>query len=91
MGALIITARESFDTGRWHLHATGHGRTAIAGERLFRGYPRPDIQFSHDTEEAALKDAAKLQAYLDNPPKKSRATNKRVGAFEELDDPVWKV
>ena len=73
----------------WHLYATSYSRTSIAGERLFRGYPRPNIAFSHSTEEAAKTDAEKLQTYLLNPPKKSRAVNKRSNAFGEMDDPVW--
>lgn len=84
-----ITIQESFDTGEFHLYATSHSRTSIAGERLFRGYPRPDIKFRHATREAAEIDAATLQTYLDNPPKKSRTVKRKVGAFGEMDDPVW--
>lgn len=86
-----MTITTHYENGQHVLYCTSHGRTAIAGERLFRGYPRPAISFAHPTLEAAQKDAETLQKYLDNPPKKSRAQNKRIGAFEEMDDPVWKV
>jgi len=84
-----ITIQEDFDSGDFVLYATNFNRTSIAGERLFRGYPRPDIRFRHTTKEAAEKDAAKLQAYLENPPKKNRAVARKQGAFGDVDDPVW--
>jgi hypothetical protein len=84
-----ITVHEDFDTGDFCLYATNHARTAICGERIFRGYPRPDVKFRHATREAAEADAATLQNYLDNPPKKSRTVKRKVGAFGEMDDPVW--
>lgn len=84
-----ITIQHDFDTEEYVLYATSHSRTAICGERIFRGYPRPDVKFRHATREAAEKDAATLQAYLDTPPKKSRVQSRRVGAFGEMDDPVW--
>jgi len=86
-----ITIQLDFDTEEYVLYATNHARTAIAGERLFRGYPRPDVKFRHATREAAEKDAAALQAYLDTPPKKSRAVAKKQNAFGEMDDPVWAI
>ena len=86
-----ITVQHDFDTEEYVLYATSYSRTAICGERLFRGYPRPDIKFRHATREQAEADAATLQTYLDNPPKKSRVVKRKVGAFGEMDDPVWAV
>lgn len=47
----------------------GMMRAMPAGPRLFRGGEPSAIQFSHETHEAALRDAAKLQAYLTAPKK----------------------
>lgn len=52
------------DTEQYCLTATNHGRTAIAGIRILRAEPWPRIQFRHDTQEAAEKDARELRAYL---------------------------
>lgn len=84
-----ITIQEDFDSEEFVLYATSHSRTSIAGESVFRGYSRPDIKFRHATRAEAETDAEKLQQYLDNPPKKSRTVKRKVGAFGEMDDPVW--
>lgn len=60
----VITVAFDLDSGSYDLMATSHRRTAPAGERLFRGYPHPEVRFSHDSEEAALRDAATLRSYL---------------------------
>lgn len=61
-----------FDADRelWTLYATSHGHTAVAGPRIFRAPPHPDIQFAHDTQEAATRDAATLRDYLAGLPQK---------------------
>lgn len=63
--------------------ATSYNRTERAGERLFRAQPWPDIQFSHDTEEAALKDAATLTNYLDASNRRSKISKRAIRTFGE--------
>lgn len=46
------------------LTATNHSRTAIAGERLFRQEPHPEIKFRHSSQADALRDAETLRVYL---------------------------
>ncbi len=58
-----ISVSFDFDTG-WQLMATSHSRTAIAGERIFRAEPWPQIRFCHDNEAGAERDAVTLRAYL---------------------------
>ncbi len=55
---------------------------APAGPRLFRASPHPNIQFTHETAEAANKDAEKLRAYIANltPKKQSKRELREVGA-----------
>lgn len=45
--------------------ATSYTKTELAGPRLFRAAPHPDIKFTHDSQADALKDAEKLRVYLD--------------------------
>jgi hypothetical protein len=59
-----IHVEYELESESWVLMATSHSRTATAGERLFRGYPHPNVRFSHETKAAADKDAAILRAYL---------------------------
>lgn len=66
------------------LMATNHGRTATAGERLFRGEPWPKVRFSHETEAAALRDAATLRAYL-----AECASGKRKEAVAAIGADYW--
>ena len=78
-----ITISEDFDTGMWTIMATSYGQTMPAGPRLFRAPPHPDILFQHDTEAAALHDAAELRKYIaDSWPKKemSKAKIRKQGA-----------
>jgi hypothetical protein len=80
MTPTISTALD-LDDGLWHIEATSYGRTQPAGPRLFRAQPWPDIQFQHDTQEAAERDAAKLRAYLEGATKgPSRARLRKQGA-----------
>ncbi len=68
---------------RFVLMATSHGYTSVAGPRLLKGTPHPDIRWSHEDEGSAERDAAALQAYLDDkaPAKKRKSTAR--SAFEE--------
>ena len=59
-----ISVEFDLESESFVLMATNHGRTATAGERLFRSHPHPAIRFSHETKAAAEKDAAILRAYL---------------------------
>lgn len=42
----------------------GRMKPTVAGQRLFRAPPHPQIEFRHATMEAAETDAGKLRAYL---------------------------
>lgn len=66
------------------LMATSHGYTAVAGPRLFRAAPHPDIRFTHSDPDVAEKDSATLQAYLDAlAPRKGKKKSTATGAFSE--------
>lgn len=58
------------DTEQHRLYATSHGHTAVAGPRIFRAPPHPDIQFSHDSQADAESDAQTLRDYLAGLPQK---------------------
>ncbi len=60
-----ISVAFNMDEGQYQLMATSLGRSAIAGERIFRAEPHPSIQFRHEREEDANRDAATLRAYLE--------------------------
>jgi len=47
------------------LMATSYGRTDVAGPRILRAPPHPDIAWRHSDETQAAADANKLQQYLD--------------------------
>jgi hypothetical protein len=49
----------------FRIYCESHGRTAIAGPRILRGGPWPDVQWAHETQEAAEADAKKLRAYFE--------------------------
>jgi len=83
----VISTTFDLDTGQWCLYATSYQRTEVAGPRLFRSPPHPDIRFQHDNQESAERDAATLQEYLTNPPKPKRP--KKEVEPEEIVDPVW--
>lgn len=79
----IITVIFDEDDGLWTLYATSYGRTTPAGPRLFRAPPHPDIRFSHETAEAADKDAATLRQYLEGLGQRkgpSKAKLRKLGA-----------
>lgn len=72
------------ETESYQLMATNHGRTATAGERLFRAPPFPAIAFSHETQAAAEKDAATLRGYL-----AECASGKRKEAVATIGADYW--
>jgi hypothetical protein len=61
----VISVSYDADEGKYVLMATSHARTAPAGVRMFRAEPWPEVQFQHDDEAPALRDAAVLRHYLD--------------------------
>lgn len=67
------------------LFATGLGGTAIAGPRLFRAPPWPDIRWVCDTREGAEREARKLQDYLDALParKKGKKKSSAMSAYQD--------
>ena len=79
----VITVSQDMDSGLFELYATSYGRTVIAGPRLFRATPHPEIAFAHTTQESAEADAGKLRAYLDSLGQRkgpSKAALRRQGA-----------
>lgn len=58
-----ISVRSTLDGG-FRLFASSYGRTEIAGERLFRAEPWPDVAWTHATRAEAEADAATLRSYL---------------------------
>jgi len=65
MSTPAISVTYDLDSGAFVLMATSHGHTSIAGPRILRAAPHPDVQWSHPTQTAANADALKLQQYLD--------------------------
>lgn len=71
----IITVAYDLDEGVHQIYATSYSRTEVAGPRLFRAPPHPDIRFQHASQEAADRDAQILREYLSrvtSGPKKAR-------------------
>lgn len=83
------------ETDEYVLMVTSYLRTNVAGERLFRAQPHPDIKFRHATLAAAEKDAATLTAYLLDPPKRRRKKSEMADAVEAkevvITDAVWMI
>jgi hypothetical protein len=66
MTAPQITVAEHPIPGVWSLMVSSRiGPPDIAGPRILRSAPHPDIQWRHATEAGALADAATLQRYLE--------------------------
>ncbi len=61
-----ISVAYDMDTDRHVLMATNHQRTAIAGPRIFRAEPWPEVRFSCATQDEAENQAATLRLYLDD-------------------------
>jgi hypothetical protein len=66
MSALTITTAFDLDTGRFAIFCESsiYPGVSPAGPRILRGQPHPDIQFSHEDEDACNRDAQKLRDYL---------------------------
>jgi len=64
MNPAISTAFDA-DTEEFVIMATSYGRSAVAGPRILRAPPHPDIAYRHKTEDGANRDAAKLRAYFE--------------------------
>lgn len=60
-GPVIST---SFRGDRWYIMVTSYGRTEVAGPRILRAPPHPDIEWSHADKEKAEADAQRLRDYL---------------------------
>jgi hypothetical protein len=77
---MTVTVQKHDDAYR--LMVSSHGWTEVAGPRILRAPPHPDIQWSHLTEEAANIDAEKLRTYLNALPtrKPSKASLRKVVA-----------
>ena len=78
-----ITVSQDMDSGLFELYATSYGRTVIAGPRLFRAPPHPEIRFAHETHEGAAEAAQLLTAYLDSLGQRkgpSKAKLRKLGA-----------
>lgn len=70
-----ITAEPYQD--KWVICAENYGIKTVAGPRLFRGLPHPNIVFGHyDWRIEAEKDADKLRTYLDALPTKKISKEK---------------
>ncbi len=67
------------------LCATSYGRTEVAGPRLFRAAPHPDIEWSHLDEPTAQIHAKRLTDYLVSLPsaRKTKKKSTARSAFEE--------
>lgn len=72
----LISVLFDADDCAYRLYATSHGHTSVVGPRIFRAPPHPEITFSHDTQEAAARDAATLREYLAGLPQKKMTKKK---------------
>ena len=78
---MTLTTAFSEEDLCYRIYCESHGRVAIAGPRILRGGPWPEVQWTHETAESAEADAAKLRAYFAALPKQpSRAKLRKMGA-----------
>jgi len=69
--------------GKFAIFADSYGMRTVAGPRMFRAAPHPDVQFSGHTSEAqASRDCEKLYRYLESLPQKK--TKKKDKAMREV-------
>jgi hypothetical protein len=59
-----ISVAYDLDSNAYLLMATNHARTTTAGPRIFRAEPWPSVAFTHDSQDAAERDADTLRSYL---------------------------
>lgn len=53
------------DGDLWEIMVSVPGMSAtVAGPRIFRAPPHPDVQFSHATQQEADSDAEKIRKYI---------------------------
>lgn len=79
---MTVSVQFDLDTNLHHLMCDGPGGVAIAGPRILRGNP-PAVNWAHETEESALRDAEVLNRYFAGLPKVKRSKSKAMGAFSE--------
>lgn len=71
---------------RYALFATSHGRSSLAGPRILRAEPWPEVKFVHDDRASAEKDAELLRTYLAecaSGKRKESAQNSRRGWWQD--------
>jgi hypothetical protein len=78
---MTITTQFNLDTNLYHLMCDGPGGLAIAGPRILRGNA-PSVSWSHETEEAALRDAEVLNRYFAGLPKAKKSKSKDRSAYD---------
>lgn len=80
-----LSTQFDLDTGLYHIMCESHGRTAVAGPRILRGGPHPEVIWSADTEEELGPSIKALRAYFDAlpAPRKGKVKSKATGAFSE--------
>jgi len=61
---MTIAVQLNLDSGLHEIWAENFGFWAPGGPRLFRAPPHPNIQWAHETPEAAEKDAEAVRQYL---------------------------
>jgi hypothetical protein len=82
---MTITAEQLSPNQPWTLWVDGLGGKAIAGPRLFRAPPWPDIRWSCGTQAEAEVEADKLRKYLSALPVK-KTTKKKSSAMSAYQD-----
>lgn len=66
----------SFRGDRWYIMVTTYGRTEVAGPRILRAPPHPDIEWSHPEQGQAEAHATLLRNYLAALPARSPSKKK---------------
>jgi hypothetical protein len=81
---MTLSTAFSMDDMCWRIYCESHGRVAIAGPRILRGGPHPDVAWSHETQEQAEADAKKLRAYFEGMPaaRKTKVKSKDRSAYD---------
>lgn len=67
--------------GLFDIMCNSHGMTAIAGPRLLRAEPHPDVKFTgHATRDQAAKDCEKLWRYIEKQPEQTKFKTRKLAA-----------
>jgi hypothetical protein len=78
---MTLTTAFSEEDLCFRIYCESHGRVAIAGPRILRGGPWPEVQWAHETQAEAEKDAEKLRQYFAGLPKApSKKAARKMGA-----------